>query len=83
MQDPEVVTRYRFGTRTADFVICQTCGVFVVAMMGAPPVGVANVNVLDERAEFLKNELKIASFDGESVEDRLARRKARWTPVVS
>src|SRR5262245_31401797 len=70
VRDPTAVNRYQFGTRTADFMICRTCGVFVVAMMTAPPAGVVNVNALDARADFLQNELKIASFDGESVEER-------------
>jgi hypothetical protein len=83
VRDPNFVTRYRFGTRTADFVLCRACGVFAVAMMDEPPIAVVNVNVLDARADFLKNELTIGSFDGESVEERLARRKARWTPIVA
>src|SRR5262249_49534842 len=29
--DPASVSRYRFGLRLADFLICRTCGVFVAA----------------------------------------------------
>jgi hypothetical protein len=83
VRDPNFVARYRFGTRTADFVLCRACGVFVAAMMDEPPIAVVNVNVLDARTDFLKGELKVGSFDGESVEERLVRRKARWTPVVA
>jgi hypothetical protein len=81
--DDSRVERYRFGTKTAEFLICRTCGVFVAAYMAEPPLAVVNVNVLDERAAFLANPLQVADLDGETLADRLARRRARWTPVVS
>ena len=71
--------RYRFGTRTADFLICTTCGVFVAATMDA--LAVVNINVLAARGEFLANPIQIADLDGESLDDRLARRRRRWTPL--
>jgi hypothetical protein len=77
-----LVARYRFGTMTADFVLCRDCGVFVAAAMTEPSIAVVNVNVLEARDAFFQNELRVASFDGESTEQRLARRKARWTPLV-
>jgi hypothetical protein len=83
IRDSNRVARYRFGTKTADFIVCRACGVFIAAMMAEPALAVVNVNALDARNEFLVGELVIASFDGEAVEQRLARRKARWTPVVS
>jgi hypothetical protein len=83
IREADLVTRYRFGTRTADFLLCKTCGVFVAAYMPESALAVINVNALDARAEFLANELKVADFDAETLEQRLARRKARWTPVRS
>jgi hypothetical protein len=80
--DSEGVERYRFGTRTADFLICRRCGVYVGACMD-DAFGVVNVNVLDGRDEFLAQPLKISDLDGESLEERLARRRARWTPIVT
>lgn len=76
------LTRYRFGHRTADFLICPGCGTYVSASMVGPdgPVGVLNVVGLSIDA--LKDEpAKLASLDGESVEDRNARRLSRWTPM--
>ena len=83
VRDPDLVARYRFGTRTADFLLCRACGVFVAAYMPEPALAVINVNALEARAAFLANELHVADFDGESLEQRLARRKARWTPVAA
>ena len=83
VRDGTLIERYRFGTKTADFLICKSCGVFIAAYMPAPPLAVINVNALDARDAFLKNELIVASFDGEAPEQRLTRRRARWTKVGS
>ena len=81
-RDAKLVGRYRFGTRTADFVLCRDCGVFVLAMMPEPSIAVVNANVLEARAAFFQSPIQVASFDGESTEQRLARRKSRWTPLA-
>jgi hypothetical protein len=81
--DASRVERYRFGTKTADFVICKTCGVFVAAYMPEPALAVVNVNVLGEQTVFLQNELMVVNLDAETLEQRMARRRARWTPVGS
>ena len=83
LREANVVERYRFGTRTADFLLCKACGVFVAAYMPEPPLAVVNVHVLDARDAFLANPLQVADFEGELLEQRLARRAARWTPVRS
>jgi hypothetical protein len=83
MHDADLVTRYRFGTKTADFLSCKTCGVFLAAYMPEAALAVINVNALESRAAFLANELKVVDLDAETLEQRLLRRKARWTPVLS
>src|ERR1051325_4941783 len=39
------LTRYRFGHKTADFLICPDCGTYVATFMDGPrgPIGVANI----------------------------------------
>jgi hypothetical protein len=46
--------RYVFGLRTAKYLICKTCGVYVAAVtMGeSAPRGIAIVNCLDDRRQF-------------------------------
>jgi hypothetical protein len=84
LRDANLVARYRFGTKTADFLVCKACGVFVAAYMPEPSLAVVNVNVLDEaRAAFLANPVQMAAPDRESLEQRLARRRAKWTPARS
>ena len=75
--------RYRFGHRTADFLICSACGAYVAAMMDGPrgAVAVANVVGLSIR-ELREEETEKTSFEGEDEADRIARRLSRWTPMT-
>ena len=81
--DWSLVERYRFGTRTCDFLICRRCGVFVaaVAEMAEGTRAVVNVNCLDDRARFTSAST-MHEFQGETVEIRLSRRAANWMPAM-
>jgi hypothetical protein len=75
--------RYRFGHKTADFLVCPTCGTYVAAQMEGPrsPVGV--LNVVGLAIPELKDEsATLASLEGESVDERIQRRLSRWTPMT-
>jgi hypothetical protein len=80
--DPSQVHRYRFGTETADFHICMKCGVapIVTSEIGGSEYAVVNVNCFDDvdRAELDES---ATDFDGETTEDRLARRQRNWAPL--
>jgi hypothetical protein len=81
--DWSLVGRYRFGTGTAEFLICKRCGVYVGAI-GETASGfraVVNTNCLDDPAAFTQQPDPV-DHDGEAVGDRLARRAANWTPVT-
>lgn len=83
-KDSGRLRRYRFGTRSADFLICGDCGVFVTAVTETPAGmrAVLNSRALTDMA--LDNaRIVVASLDGESVESRQARRARNWTPVKS
>jgi hypothetical protein len=73
--------RYRFGTRSSDFLICGRCGVYVgaVAELGDGTYAVLNLNAFDDPRLELAGEPMV--YDGESVESRAARRRQRWTPA--
>jgi hypothetical protein len=81
--DWSLVELYRFGTRTADFVICRRCGVFIAAIsdMSTEPYAVVNVNCLDDRALFTAQEA-MHEFQDETLEARTSRRTANWMPAV-
>jgi hypothetical protein len=82
LRDPADVSRYRFALRTADFLICRSCGVFVAAVceVGGALRATLNANVLGARASFTQVPVPM-SYDGEDVEARLARRGRVWTPA--
>jgi hypothetical protein len=75
------IAHYRFGHRTADILICQTCGVYVGAVTDKqPPRG--TLNVVGTRIEGLRDRAPdVVSLDHENREARLARRRAKWTPM--
>jgi|SRR6185437_9739327 len=81
MNTPAFLRRYRFGLRTADFLLCACCGGYLGAMTvtqtGA--VAVVNINLLKPSLENL-SEPQPMSYDGETIEERMRRRAQRWTP---
>jgi hypothetical protein len=81
--DWSLVQSYRFGSSTAEFVICRRCGVYIGAL-GDTETGtraVINTTCLDDRAAFAREPVPI-DHDGEATDDRLARRAANWTPAT-
>ena len=82
MSDASQLQRYRFGLRTADFLVCRRCGVYIAAMVTAPAERFAtiNINALNER--LVLREAKAISYEGESAAERQRRREQRWTPVI-
>jgi hypothetical protein len=85
--EPAATSRYRFGMKSADFLICARCGVFLGAFMDDAASGpgaalaVLNLDALDDRARFVQPAQPM-DYDAESLEQRLARRKERWTPAT-
>ena len=77
------LTRYRFGHKSADFLICPACGTYVATYMEGPrgPIGVANIAGLNIE-EFRNLPVTLTSLEGESPEERIARRVSRWTPMT-
>lgn len=80
---PEFLRRYRFGLRTADYLVCRECGVFVAAVMitGRGALASINVNTLQEPPAGVPPG-KPVQHEGESAEARRARRATLWTPVT-
>src|SRR5215467_5550919 len=75
--------RYAFGLRTAEYLICKTCGVYVAAVTigESEPRGIAIVNCLDDRRHFTSPPIAV-DYDAESYDERVERRRRRWTPVT-
>lgn len=80
---PALLKRYRFGLRTADFLLCGKCGVYIGALIETDKgrFGIINTLALLEKP----GELAAAepmSYDGEDVSSRVARREDRWAPAT-
>ena len=75
------LTRYRFGTRTADFLVCAGCGVYLGAVITSGDRQFATLNINTIRQAVNVPAPQAVSYDGESAGDRTARREERWTPV--
>lgn len=81
--DWSLVAKYRFGSRTADYLLCRQCGVYVGAVCDTSTGRRAVINTLclNDRATFVREAVH-PDYDSEPVEARLARRALNWTPVV-
>lgn len=76
------LNRYRFGHKTADFLICPNCGTYVATSMEGLRGAIGVVNVIGLNIAELKNlPATLTSLEGESVEERIQRRVSRWTPL--
>lgn len=78
-RDAHDLRRYRFGLGVTDFLVCGRCGVYVAATMESEGkrLGTVNVNVMDDPTPFAR-EASASRYDGEHVDERLARRKRTW-----
>ena len=82
--DPSRCTVYRFGLRTADYLVCAGCGVYVAAVMREPDGiwATINVNALADSSKFPKKAVPV-SYEAEDAASRRSRRRTAWTPVVA
>jgi len=81
---PGSVNHYRFGRGVVDVILCEECGTYVASTIELPEGGrLATLNVAGVQiAGFEGREPEPADYQDETDEQRLARRKARWTPTA-
>lgn len=82
VEDRQRLRAYRFGLRTADYLLCGECGVYVAAIAGEgdDATAIVIVNALDDRERFSREPIPVR-YDAETREQRLARRRSAWMPV--
>jgi hypothetical protein len=83
VKDPSRVSKYSFGTKTADFLVCAVCGAVpvVTSQIEGNTYAVVNVNAMEAvDPSMLKR--SAVSFDGEDEASRLRRRAKGWIPSV-
>jgi len=83
VSDTSLVSKYRFGTGTAEFYVCSLCGAvpFVTSSIDDRLYAVVNANTFEgiNPSSLVRSE---TNFDGEDTGARLERRKHNWIPVV-
>ena len=77
---PAALHRYRFGLHSADFLLCRNCGVYIGASIDSG-FAIVNLRALRDLPRGLP-EPQAMVYEAESLEARMARREARWTPVT-
>lgn len=81
--DPQLLSHYAFGTRTADFLVCARCGIVpvVTSRIDDRLYAVVNVNAFEDVSgtPILRAP---ADFDAEDEASRLARRRRNWIADV-
>lgn len=82
--DPKLLQRYRFGTGSAEFLICRACGVYLGAQItsGCKRFGILNALALRPIPPDLP-QAEPMDYGDETAEIRRQRRQSRWTPVAS
>jgi len=83
VKEPALVSRYSFGTKTAQFYICARCGIapLVTSRIDGRLYAVVSVNAFEGVALSLLRRSP-ATFDAEDEAARLARRKRTWIADV-
>lgn len=79
---PQALRRYRFGTRSADFLLCAECGAYLGAVMEHQGRACATLNAnCFELDPPLQQEAPLVHYEDETLEQKMARRAAKWTPL--
>lgn len=82
-KEANLLSRYQFSLKAADFLVCRTCGVYVAAFMPDPDDahGYATLMAyaLDERTRY--PQAQPTTYAGEDEGGRRQRRRERWTPA--
>jgi hypothetical protein len=80
---PGSLIRYRFGNRVVDALICGECGCYVASLLEVEGRALSTLNIVGVALPgFEGRTAEPITYDHETPEDKLARRKARWIPTV-
>jgi hypothetical protein len=83
VRDATLLSRYAFGTETAEFLVCARCGVvpLVTSRIDDNLYAVVSVNALEGVDRTLLRPVS-SNVEGEERASRLARRKRNWIARV-
>lgn len=84
VKEPSLVSKYEFGTKTAQFHVCSRCGIVpvVTSFIDGRLYAVVSVNAFNGLDPALIRRGAPVSLEGESEGERLSRRKRNWIARV-
>jgi hypothetical protein len=84
IENPSSVSKYSFGTKTADFHICTGCGIVpvVTSTIDGHTYAVVSVNAFEGVDPAMIRRAPM-DFEGEAEDQRLARRRRNWIGDVT
>ncbi len=78
IKDKSLMNRYRFGHKTADFIICKNCGTFMAAVCEIDGRDHAVLNIRTMPDHNFTGDAGHNDYDAENKESRLERRAKNW-----
>jgi hypothetical protein len=77
-----LLEHYRFSLKTADFLLCKRCGVYVGAQIATAhgAFGLVNILTMMPVPDRLPGAAR-ADHSSETANERVERREKRWTPL--
>lgn len=82
VSDVELLERYRFSLKTADFLLCKRCGVYLGAQIETTHGAFGIINTLTMTPVPVGLPVcALADYGSESSCERVERREKRWTPL--
>jgi hypothetical protein len=76
------LVRYHFGLMSADVLLCPVCGVYVGSALEADGITRVSLNAAGlAMAPYAGSDATPMDYSGETLHERLDRRRARWTPA--
>ncbi len=80
--DPDLLSRYQWNLRSAEFLVCKRCGNYLGCAMPVGDGWVASLNANLFAAAQLTQPALAMNYDSETLEARRRRREENWTPAV-
>lgn len=80
---PGTLNHYRFASGAVDFLLCNECGVYVAATIQDGEATLGIVNAVGAGLDAFKATPAAAmDYSAESPEQKLVRRRGKWTPAA-
>jgi hypothetical protein len=81
-EGPENLRRYRFALKTADFLVCAECGIYIGVLLESEGAQLVTLNAAGlDIDSFRERAAQPVSYESEGFEERVRRRLTAWMPA--